>query len=608
VSLKPLYRAPKPLDFSSYGDGLGINGSVDRSGRIIAINSYHAEHGYVTVTTALPFTEEDRYDSTSVRRYRAGLSVLKGFGYTFDTKPRQLDVDMLDGVIPHLHFDFNDSAYADCVTFVIGGGVIQQWDCHNIRPRWSGRISLQRCAYAQITEGGPLLPAPVIAGVSVRDDAVIITNPALPHAVAILGLDLGEANINPDSEGCSITATGRAGRSTLIYGLGANPEEALRQAQHIDTLDATAALQHQRRQWRDRWHSIPDSPIIRRGLSYSLAMAIPVDEDICLLTDHMLLPLAWNRDAYYAARALLSWWPDAMAWVMRGHLLWMFEQTERVNGAWGRCYLANGKLKDGAFQLDQQLFPLLELAEYVLETGDHATYDRLRGHIQPMLDMLFARRHNVSDALLLPTDETPADDPIHYPYHLSSHLLLWRVLNMLHQLTNDPQWQTLATQTANAIHRYFVAQHDGEQLYAYATDANGHHHFYHDANDLPLVLAPLWGLIDANDPIWQATLRFAFSDRNVGGFYDGHLGSVHTPAPWALGDLQALIAADATSDQAGALQAWENLKRAAQWDGSLPEGYEASTGTTVARHWFAWPNAALAWYAHERRNIQPPLA
>ncbi len=43
-----------------------------------------------------------------------------------------------------------------------------------------------------------------------------------------------------------------------------------------------------------------------------------------------------------------------------------------------------------------------------------------------MLATLEPRR--APDALLFPTDETPADDPIPLPYHLSSHILLWHTL------------------------------------------------------------------------------------------------------------------------------------------------------------------------------------
>lgn len=72
--------------------------------------------------------------------------------------------------------------------------------------------------------------------------------------------------------------------------------------------------------------------------------------------------------------------------------------------------MANGKIKDAGFQLDQQIFPLLELAEYVLHTGDEATFARLKPYIKQVIDLLLARK--AKQMWLFPTKETPADDPI----------------------------------------------------------------------------------------------------------------------------------------------------------------------------------------------------
>ena len=38
----------------------------------------------------------------------------------------------------------------------------------------------------------------------------------------------------------------------------------------------------------------------------------------------------------------------------------------------------------------------------------------------------------------------------------------------------------------------------------------------------------------------------------------------------------------------------ERLLAVAAPDGLLPETYDSDTGTWLARHWFAWPSAALA--------------
>ncbi len=73
---------------------------------------------------------------------------------------------------------------------------------------------------------------------------------------------------------------------------------------------------------------------------------------------------------------------------------------------------------------------------------------------------------------------------------------------------------------------------------------------------------------------------------------------MHSPAPWALGDVQDLIIAQALGDADRADARAIRLRHAAQIDGALPEAYHAADGfadgSVYSRHWFVWSNAALA--------------
>ncbi len=577
-------RPYKPLDFG----GGGITGSVDRCGRIIALNCYHPQHGYVTLTCAPPFPESERYNPAAVRAYRSGLTALEGFGLQFDAEIDSYAA-LDDGAIPHFQLMFADGSEAEVSTMACEGGVIQQWDIEGATFHWGGQFSLQRCAYAQLTEGGPLPMPSVETQARFKDGLLTIENLALGWAAAVAGLpaedEWEQHTIGPLMVRLKDQS---ANHIVLAYGVGPTVQVAADNALRL-VRDAEHCIEQSRRRWKPI-HRYGDDLLLQRGLSYSLMMAVPADEGVCLLTDHMILPLSWNRDAYYVARALLGVRPETTD-VVRRHLIWTFEQAQRADGAWARCYLANGYIKDAAFQLDQQLFPLLELAEYVLETDDRATLDRLQPHIKPLIEMLMRRKK--PDAMLFPTDETPADDPIALPYHLSSHILFWRVLGQLSRLGLEGDWAGMAEQIRGEIDRAFIAEHEGTRLYAYATNGAGKCHFYHDANDLPLALAACWGFCSANDPVWRATIDFAFSDKNAGGYYDGRLGSVHTRAAWPLGDIQELIIARATGDSEREQRASDHLRDAAQWDGALPEACDPATGEVVSRHWFAWPNAAL---------------
>jgi uncharacterized protein len=560
----------KPLDF---GAG-GITGSVNQDGRLIALNVYHPLHGYVTLSAVPPFPEDQRYNQATVRAYRRSLVTDKGFGMRFESPIVKREAWMVADAIPLIRLVFENGAMAEVTTFVpieFPVGVIQLW--HFSEPAlFTGSVWLQRCAYTQLTEGGPV-PMPS-SRTTIHND--MLENQALGTVVAMPD----HGGIEQDNG--SVALSGQP--SFFVF--GSNRQEAEARLRRLRDFDARILLQETIDHYQKRWATLAGDLLLRRGLLYSQLCCVPVEEEAtCILTDHMLLPLSWNRDAYYAALALLLWkQPEPV----RRHLLWMFERAERIDGAfWGRSYLANGKIKDRGFQLDQQLFPLLELADYVLDTGDQDTFQRLQPDIQSVLEALSKRKK--LDAALFPTDETPGDDPIAYPYHFSSHLLLWHTLKRLGEAGID--YSVLQREVEDTIERYFMVEYRGRRLYAYASDGQGKHHLYHDANDLPLALAPAWGFCAVDDAMWQATVEFAFSPENQGGYYYGRLGSVHTPAPWALGDIQELIIARYTGTEE---RVRAHLQQAAQWDGAMPEAYDAVTGEVVSRHWFAWTNAAYA--------------
>lgn len=234
----------------------------------------------------------------------------------------------------------------------------------------------------------------------------------------------------------------------------------------------------------------------------------------------------------------------------------------------------------------------------------------LQSYLAATLDQLLACR--APDAWLFPTSETPADDAVTMPYHLSSQILAWRTFTVLANLNTRITFTShdlaaMAERIRHDIYRHMVVTHAGARLFAYLVDLRGGYRLYHDANDLPTVLAPQWGFCAADDPVWRATLAFAFDPENSEGFYPGQfggLGSVHTPHPWPLGDIQELIVARTLGDQPRQEAIWRKLGDLACWDGSLPEAYDEATGAVASRPWFAWPGAALAMIALTDQRVK----
>src|SRR5690606_9911955 len=119
-------RYQKPLDFG----GAGITGSVTLDGRIVAINAYHPEHGYVTMTSAPPFDEAKRYEQDAVRAYRRELAKNEGFGVHFTSPIIEHSAWLIEDAVPYLRLMLENGVIAECVTFVPeepSVGVVQWW-------------------------------------------------------------------------------------------------------------------------------------------------------------------------------------------------------------------------------------------------------------------------------------------------------------------------------------------------------------------------------------------------------------------------------------------------------------------------------------------------
>lgn len=595
----------KPLDF-----GLdGLTGSLNRDGRIVSLNTYHPEQGYITATAQTPFDETLRYTPVAVRAYRRGLADSPGFGLCLEgLSIVRREYALLEDAVPVLRFHLADGGTLEVIVFAAAyRGAPHVF--YQIRGpaslgtiRLDGKLWIQRCAYTQLTEGGPLPMPPVQTRIlDAAPSGVTLVNDAL-QTVLVTTL----AGAEQDGDGVRFDAqTALDDRVVIAFRLCAADDVAPLSPSPTHDEVQTLLSQHletwQRRwkRWRHADHPL-DLPL-RRALVYALHNSVPVDEQaLCVMTDHQLLPLSWTRDAYYTVMPLLNWQPE-FAGLVRRHLVWLFERAERPAGHWGRAYLTNGKVKDPTMQLDQQLYPLLELAEYTHITGDKSLRQQLGDAVRQVFEMLLAARDTTTG--LFPTHETPADDPVHLPFHLSSHILFWYTLQRLMCVTDaytmDTRWAALSAEIHAAVRQYFTTPWGDRLVYAYLTDGNGSCRLYQDANDLPLALAPLWGFCPPDDDVWRNTMAFSFSPENTSGFYgtadDPYpgLGSVHTPDAWHLGSVQEYLYAQITGDTARKDRVIQKIAQTMQWDGALSEAFSARTGEVVSRHWFAWPNAAL---------------
>jgi hypothetical protein len=358
--------------------------------------------------------------------------------------------------------------------------------------------------------------------------------------------------------------------------------------------------------------------ITRGALRYTLeCTALDVGcGDRVILTDHRLLPLSWTRDAYYQARLLLeaaATEPGASSSqrlrdVVAAHLRWLWRRSWDSADGWLRSHLPRGRVKDRVRQADQQLYPLLELADFRSVTGTWP--DPREPGVQPAqawgrkVAAAWARLPRRGRYELLATDENPADERAQLPYLLSTQILYWHTASRLARWSAELgidhlALSALAERLVVAVDQCFSTDGPAGPQLAYESDG-AQVRCYHDANDLPTALAPWWGFCPPEHPRWLATLRYAFSPGNpayVPGRYGG-LGSVHTPGTWTLGDVQEWAVAIVCGETTRCDAVLDRLDRVAGVDGLLPETYDPHTAEWVARHWFAWPGAAVGMLAH----------
>jgi len=604
---RPRGRHRKPWDV---GDGL-VAATFGERGELLSLHRPHPVHGWIHLSGFLPFPEASRYNPESVRAYRQQLSDPSGEGLKVELEGLQFrDRVWLDGIVPAVIWSGSD-VEAWWVP-VVWNGLLRLWlyvralgpgAPDRIRATFQVNLRLHRAAYAQITEGSPLPPTDPWNELDWRSGAVTWRAKGIEASARLYPVPPIPSQGGPGpirfawTETLELAGQGADRVLTLELAAGDLPEGRVAPDPWTVQEHLTEAL----RAFRPEEPLLADGEadgFVRRNLAFVLGCcAVDVGDATCLVTDPVLLPLSWNRDAYYCTCLLgvvgrRDRGPvgQRAARVIRRHLTWLFEVAHRSDGLWGRSHLTGGAIKDPVFQLDQQWYPILELVRASLDWG---LGDLWRVHRAAVLEVLEALRARRSPSGLWPTSETPADDPLSLPYHFSSHVLAWRTLRLLAQVERDVRLEEDAEAVRRSVLEHFRIQKP--RVYAYATDGQ-RHLLYHDANDLPTACAPRWGFCSADDPWWRSTVRFAWSPQNPAYFrgrYPG-LGSLHAAAPWTLGEVQRWIVGHVLGRPQTLRAACRRLLRVAFDDRLLCESYDPGTGVPKTRAWFAWPGAAMS--------------
>lgn len=595
----------KPIDV---GNGL-VAASFGLDGCVLSVCAPHRGAGLVELTAAPRFPAGRRGDRAAVRRHRARLTDPAHALLRVVAAAGRLRADGQGWCCAGRGWDAEIDAWAPPGR----PAVVQRF---RVRRRGAGRLRLvltgrlDRPDCAEITPVGPIPPPWAPGTLTARAGTLQLATSSPDRAGALV-----ETSVHGVRPGSWSVRGGSASYDLSWDDDGASAFELLVSLTLGELPDGPTAL-----------GSVPP-PAVRPSVPVppdlldrvadgatrytTSCTALSIDNaHCCIVTDHRLLPLSWTRDAYYQAALLLCPAGGAAAVdVVRRHLTWLWGPGRDAAGVWQRSHLASGAVQDAAYQADQQLYPLLELADLRRVTGgwphapgpgavrSTARSDGARwGELVCEVWSALPRSHGG----LLAGAENPADDASTFPYLLSSQLLLAYVADRLAEWERELGIESLAlhrdaTRTLASMHAAFGCDGPYGPQWAYEADGRGGRRLYHDANDVPTALAPLWGLCAADDPHWRGTMRFAWSTHNP-GFVPGPrggLGSAHTPGVWPLGDAQEWLLAVTVDDHARAARVLAKLEIVTSNDGMLPETYAADTGEWLARHWFAWPGSLL---------------
>jgi uncharacterized protein len=151
----------------------------------------------------------------------------------------------------------------------------------------------------------------------------------------------------------------------------------------------------------------------------------------------------------------------------------------------------------------------------------------------------------------------------------------------------------LADEVETALHKYAIYDHPKYgKIYAFEVDGFGNHLLMDDANVPSLLAMPYLGCVDANDPIYQNTRRFVWSEDNP-YFFKGKaaegIGGPHIGYDM-IWPMSIIMRAFTSNDDNEIKWCVETLMNCDGGKGFMHESFNKDDPSNFTRSWFAWAN------------------
>ncbi len=153
--------------------------------------------------------------------------------------------------------------------------------------------------------------------------------------------------------------------------------------------------------------------------------------------------------------------------------------------------------------------------------------------------------------------------------------------------------RALANEVETALQKYAIHQHPKYgKIYAFEVDGFGNQILMDDANVPSLLAMAYLGDVPVNDPIYQNTRRFVWSEDNP-YFFSGKAGEgiggphIGYDMPWPM---SIMMKAFTSQDDQEIKRCIEMLMQTDAGTGFMHESFHKDDATKFTRKWFAWQN------------------
>ena len=195
----------------------------------------------------------------------------------------------------------------------------------------------------------------------------------------------------------------------------------------------------------------------------------------------------------------------------------------------------------------------------------------------------------------------PSDDATTYLFLVPSNFMAVTSLRksaeiltaVNHRADLADQCTALADEVHAALMKYAIHQHPKYgPIYAFEVDGFGNQLIMDDANVPSLLAMPYLGDVDVNDPIYQNTRRFVWSEDNP-YFFRGKAGEgiggphVGLDMPWPM---SIMMRAFTSQDDNEIKECIQMLMNTDAGTGVIHESFHKDDANNYTRPWFAWQN------------------